>query len=190
MRAHMDEATELKVLADAIQQGAAIVTAQGEVRYANERLATGMLRLPRAQVLGAPIERLVEAEDRAALAACLSTGRQGSAQCELRLAGAEGTLHNVAVSVTSLGGGEAICLFSDLSLQKRHAAADERTRKFLGVLAHEFRGMLATIGYSVAYLKAAAPLDPKAREALEAIDRQTQRLSALVEDLRSVNPKE
>ena len=179
-----------QILADRMQQGAATLSAGGEVIYANERLTASMLKVPRPTVLGAQLERFVVEKDRGALAACLLAARKGNAQCELRLAAADGTPLYVLLSATSLGSGQAICLFSDISLQKRHAATDERTRKFLGMLAHEFRGMLATIGYSAAFLKAGTPLEPKAREAVETIERQTQRLSALVEDLRSVNPKD
>jgi hypothetical protein len=179
-----------QILADRMQQGAATLSPEGEVLYANEKLTASMLKVPRTEVLGARLDRFVPEKERGALAACLTAGRKGSAQCELHLAAANGNPLNVFVSVTSLGGGQVICLFSDISLQKRHAATDERTRKFLGMLAHEFRGMLATIGYSVAYLKAGTTLEPKGREAVDAIERQTQRLSALVEDLRSVNPKD
>ena len=179
-----------QILADRMQQGAATLSAEGEVMYANEKLSASMLKMPRTRVLGAPLANFVAPQDRGALAACLVAGRTGSAQAEVRLLADDGTTLNVHLSVTSLGSGQVICLFSDLSLQKRHAATDERTRKFLGMLAHEFRGMLATIGYSAAYLKAGAELDDKARDAVDTIERQTQRLSALVEDLRSVNPKE
>lgn len=179
-----------QILADRMQQGAVTLSAEGDVLYANERLTASMLKMPRTEVLGHPLERFVAPQDRGALAARLIAGRKGSAQGEVRLVAADGTTLNVHLSVTSLGNGQVICLFSDLSLQKRHAATDERTRKFLGMLAHEFRGMLATISYSAAYLKAGAELDDKGRDAVETIERQTQRLSALVEDLRSVNPRD
>jgi signal transduction histidine kinase len=179
-----------QILADRMQQGAATLSADGEVMYANEKLTASMLKMPRTRVLGARLEDFTSPQDRGALAACLIAGRKGSAQGEIRLVADDGATVNVHLSVTSLGAGQVICLFSDLSLQKRHAATDERTRKFLGMLAHEFRGMLATIGYSAAYLKAGGNLDDKCREAVETIERQTQRLSALVEDLRSVNPRD
>jgi signal transduction histidine kinase len=182
--------TPYQILADRMQQGAASLSADSEIVYANERLTASMLRMPRTRVIGARLEQFVAEKDRGALAACLLSARKAGSQCELRLVASDGTPLHVLLSVHALSGGQLICLFSDLSLQKRHAATDERTRKFLGMLAHEFRGMLATIGYSVAYLKAGSQLEPKARDAVDSIERQTQRLSALVEDLRSVNPKD
>jgi nitrogen-specific signal transduction histidine kinase len=79
---------------------------------------------------------------------------------------------------------------SDLSLQKRHEATDERTRKFLGMMAHEFRNILGPVRHSVDYLKRAGGLDDDCRKMVEVVDRQTTRLLSLVEDLRRVNPKE
>ena len=71
----------------------------------------------------------------------------------------------------------------------RHEAADERTRKFLGMLAHEFRNILGPIQNSALLLKQ-KPLDADARKAVEMIERQADRLLALVEDLRRINPKD
>jgi signal transduction histidine kinase len=79
---------------------------------------------------------------------------------------------------------------SDLRLKKRHQAADERTRKFLGMMAHEFRNILSPIHNSVALLKRMDGLSPEARKAVETIERHTTRLVGLVDDLRSINPKE
>jgi signal transduction histidine kinase len=66
---------------------------------------------------------------------------------------------------------------------------DERTSRFLGTLAHEFRNILGPIANSVAYLKRSPSLDADSRKAVEVIERQAERLLALVEDLRKVNPK-
>jgi signal transduction histidine kinase len=83
-----------------------------------------------------------------------------------------------------------MCLVSDLSLQKRHEATDERTRKFLGMMAHEFRNILGPVRHAVDFLKRVDALDPECRKMVEVIDRQSGRLLQLVEDLRKVNPKE
>ena len=73
--------------------------------------------------------------------------------------------------------------------RKRHEASDERTRRFLGMLAHEFRNILGPINNAAQIVKA-KNLDEEAAKAVEMIERQTGRLLALVEDLRRVNPKE
>jgi signal transduction histidine kinase len=83
-----------------------------------------------------------------------------------------------------------MCLVSDISLQKRHQAADERTRKFLGMMAHEFRNILSPIRNSVEYLKRQDGLDEECKKMVEVVDRQSTRLLGLVEDLRRINPRE
>jgi signal transduction histidine kinase len=83
-----------------------------------------------------------------------------------------------------------MCLVTDLSLQKRHEATDERTRKFLGMMAHEFRNILSPIRTSVDFLKRHHGVDDDARKMVDIIDRQSARLLSLVEDLRLINPRE
>ena len=72
----------------------------------------------------------------------------------------------------------------------RRDNTDERTSRFLGTLAHEFRNILGPINNSVAYLKRSASLDAESRKAVEVIERQAERLLAIIEDLRKINPKE
>ena len=68
-------------------------------------------------------------------------------------------------------------------------AEEDRNRKFLATLAHEFRNILGPIANSVEYLKR-AELDEESRKAVDMIERQTARLLAVVDDLRKINPKE
>jgi len=86
--------------------------------------------------------------------------------------------------------GHKLLLFRDTSLQKRHQAADERNRRFLGMLAHEFRNILGPISFGVAYLKKVEGLSEDCRKTVEVIERQTGRLSSLIEDLHRINPPE
>jgi signal transduction histidine kinase len=106
----------------------------------------------------------------------------------LRRAGSEYV--TTLVTVTAIADGQKMCLVSDISLQKRHEAADERTRKFLGMMAHEFRNILGPIRNAVELLKGREELDEECRKMVDLVDRQSARLLALVEDLRRVNPKE
>ena len=103
---------------------------------------------------------------------------------------ADGQIVATLVTMTAIADGQKMCLVSDVSLQKRHEATDERTRKFLGMMAHEFRNILGPIRHSVDYLQRVDRLDPECRKMVELIDRQSTRLLALVEDLRRINPKE
>jgi PAS domain S-box-containing protein len=172
-----------------MQQGVVIIDAQGTVVYANERLAA-LLATPRGRLSGVPLASLAVNGDHAGLKSLLEAREGQGAQAEVRLRRADGTLVNTLISVSAMADGQKMCLVSDVSLQKRHQATDERTRKFLGMMAHEFRNILGPVRNSVEYLGRAGGLDPECRKMVEVIDRQTQRLVALVEDLRRINPKE
>jgi signal transduction histidine kinase len=108
----------------------------------------------------------------------------------VRLRRADGEFVATLVTVTAIADGQKMCLVSDISLQKRHEATDERTRKFLGIMAHEFRNILGPIRNAVELFKRREDLDEECRKMVDVVDRQSARLLALVEDLRSINPKE
>jgi PAS domain S-box-containing protein len=172
-----------------MQQGVVIVGAQGTIAYANQRMAT-LLGVQRERLAGSSLLKLALNGDEAKLGAVLSARHGASAQSEVRLRRADGEFVTTLVTVTAIADGQKMCLVSDLSLQKRHEATDERTRKFLGMMAHEFRNILGPIRNSVEFLKRREGLDEECRKMVEVVDRQSARLLALVEDLRSVNPKE
>jgi PAS domain S-box-containing protein len=176
---------------DRMQQGVVIVDAQGTITYANQRMAS-LLGTPRERLPGTSLRKLARNGDDASLASLLNAnaGNGASTQAEVRLRGANNEYVTTLVTVTAIADSQKMCLVSDLSLQKRHAATDERTRKFLGIMAHEFRNILGPIRNSVEVLKQRKGLDDECRKMVEVVDRQSARLLALVEDLRSINPRE
>jgi PAS domain S-box-containing protein len=174
---------------DRMQQGVVILGPQGTIAYANQRMAS-LLGMPRERLSGLSLLKLARNGDEASLASVLNARHGASAQAEVRLRRADNEYVTTQVTVTAIADGQKMCLVSDLSLQKRHEAADERTRKFLGMMAHEFRNILGPIRNSVEALKHREGLDEEASKLVEVVDRQSARLLALVEDLRSVNPKE
>jgi PAS domain S-box-containing protein len=176
---------------DRMQQGVVIVDANGSISYANQRMAT-LLGTPRERLVGTSLRSRVRNGDDESLASLLRTsaGNGSSAQAEVRLRRADNEYVTTLMTVTAIADSQKMCLVSDLSLQKRHEAADERTRKFLGMMAHEFRNILGPIRNSVEVLKAREGLDDECRKLVDVVDRQSARLLALVEDLRSINPKE
>lgn len=174
-----------RALVERMRQGAVTVTAEGTVVYANERFVS-TIGLPHGRIVGQPLSTLVAEADRGSFQSMLS-GNDG-AQHELRLRCANGSRPVMLASVTALDG-HRLFLFTDLTEQKRHEASDERTRRFLGMLAHEFRNILGPIGNSTQLLKQ-QDLDEDGKKAIEIIERQTARLLGLVEDLRRINPKE
>lgn len=174
---------------DRMQQGVVIVGAQGVISYANQRMAT-LLGIPRERLAGTSLVKLARNGDEATLGSVLNARQGASAQAEVQLRRANNEYVTTLVTVTAIADSQKMCLVSDLSLQKRHEATDERTRKFLGMMAHEFRNILGPIRNSVETLKLRKDLDDDCRKLVDVVDRQSARLVALIEDLRRVNPKE
>lgn len=174
-----------RLLVERMRQGAVTVQHNGIIAYANERFIAA-IGTPAGRVVGRPLADLVADADRAALQAMLAASENATAELRLRCANGERPV--MLATMTSIDG-HKLFLFTDLTEQKRHEATDERTRRFLGMLAHEFRNILAPIGNATQILKRQA-VDAEGQKAIEIIERQTERLLALVEDLRRVNPKE
>jgi PAS domain S-box-containing protein len=177
--------TPYRVMVERMRQGAVTLSGAGEIVYANERFQT-MIATPHGRLIGSKLAELIAESDRPAFQAMLQA--KDHAQAELRLRSANGE-RPVTLATMSTLDGHKLFLFADLTEQKRHEASDERTRRFLGMLAHEFRNILGPISNSVAMLKH-SQLDGDPRNAVEVIERQTARLVGLVEDLRRINPRE
>jgi len=174
------------MLADRIQQGALTLSAGGAIVYANSRLAR-MLGVAAERLVGTALESYAIPADRAAVRELNSPSNRNGSQAEMRLRRADGESIHALVSVAPLADGQRMCLVTDLTALKRHQAADERTRKFLGILAHEFRGMLNTIEASLELLHA-RDLDRECVTALHSIRQQSEKMRQVVNDLRMINP--
>ena len=79
----------------------------------------------------------------------------------------------------------------DITLQKRVQRelqeADTRKTEFLALLAHELRNPLGPIRHAVKILRARAPSPDELQWATSIIDRQTEHMTRLVEDLLDVS---
>jgi PAS domain S-box-containing protein len=79
----------------------------------------------------------------------------------------------------------------DISLQKKvqreQQEADARKNEFLALLAHELRNPLGPIRHAVKILRARAPSQDELTWATNIIDRQTEHMTRLVEDLLDVS---
>jgi len=82
------------------------------------------------------------------------------------------------------GGAAAVAVFHDVS-EIRHL--EQIRRDFLANASHELRTPLTTIRGYAETLQAGATDDPSLASALQAIERNAQRLSALIDDLLSVS---
>ena len=174
---------------DRMQQGVVIIGPATEVTYVNQRMAE-ILGAQRERLNGVHLTTFAHPADQAKLASLVAARQGSTAQAELRLRRANREYLTTLVTVSAMADGQKMCLVTDLSLQKRHEATDERTRKFLGMMAHEFRNILAPIRTSVDFLLRHDGVDAEGRKMIQIIDRQSARLLSLVEDLRRVNPRE
>ena len=87
-------------------------------------------------------------------------------------------------SGTLIGAGNVLF---DITERKRAQEAlreiDRARNEFLAVLSHELRNPLAAIPFAIELLRPAAAHSPDSKSALEVIDRQTQQIGKLVDDL-------
>lgn len=174
---------------DRMQQGVVITGANGEITYANQRMAE-MLAVHRERLARTALAAFAHPADQPKVASLVAAREGATAQAEARLRRSNGDYVFALLTVTAMADGQKMCLVTDLSLQKRHEATDERSRKFLGMMAHEFRNILSPIRTSVDFLKRHRGVDDDARKMVDIIDRQSARLLSLVEDLRLINPRE
>jgi PAS domain S-box-containing protein len=73
------------------------------------------------------------------------------------------------------------------ALEEALLESDRRKDEFLATLAHELRNPLAPIRYAVKVVEMKGPETPELRWAIEVIERQTQHMARLVDDLLDVN---
>lgn len=171
-----------------MQPGAVMLAADQRVLYVDNMFAA-LAGIARDRVFGAQLAKFIAEPDRDKLSAAISDCHVSPSQVEVRVKRIDGSLLSSNVTVISVTDGRCMCVFTDVAEHRRHLEADERNRKFLAILAHELRNMLGPIRTSVELLKLTS-LEPQALRAVESIERQSNRILKLVEDLRAVNPKE
>ena len=173
-----------RALVDRMQQGAVTVSSNGEVLYANERFA-GMVGRPRDALLG---RRLHAVLGTGAIDSLLED-RDG-AVVEVTLTRKDQSPLPVRIEAERVEGVDAMTLIvEDLTERERHRAIQERARRndhFLAVLAHELRNPLGSIRNAGAIL-ARSDLGPADRAVLGVIERQSETLVRLVDDLLDVH---
>lgn len=174
------------MLADRIHQGALTLSAQGKIVYANARFSR-MLGIAVERIVGTALESHAVPTHRAALSTAVSPQNRNGSQAETLLRRADGESIHALVSVAPLADGQRMCVVTDLTDLKRHQASDERTRKLLAILAHEFRDRLNVMQESMDVLKSRT-LDPECITAVESIAQQSEKMRQVVNDLRMINP--
>jgi PAS domain S-box-containing protein len=173
-----------RALVERMRQGAAAVTESGEILFVNERFAQ-MVGLPQAGFVGGTLGNFVDHGGRPTYDAMLKGSEPAFGAMQIRKMA--GGIVPVSVAVTHLDD-HRLFLFTDMTEQRRHEAADVSNRTFLGLLGHELSAMLDPVGSSLRRLAGSAALEPDLRVELELVERQTQRMRTLIEELKRINP--
>lgn len=131
-----------RVMLEAINEGAATLSEEGIVTWANACLAE-MLKTPLETLLGSQVESSVAPGDRKAFEAILGRSRQEKCKTELDLQASDGSTIPVLVSLSPIpsSGQPAICLVAtDLTEHKLNVeiAAAERVAKAIIEQAAEY----------------------------------------------------
>jgi PAS domain S-box-containing protein len=125
----------------------------------------------------------------------LESGSDGL-QREARFIHRDGHTYDVSVTTSTLRDDRgasvgAIVEAQDISQRKRAQEqlndADRRKDEFLATLAHELRNPLAPVRNAVQYLRLKGPPTPELAWARDVIDRQTQAMTRLIDDLMDVS---
>ena len=179
-------------LVEQMQEGAVLLTAGGDILYANARFAA-LVGEPLASVVGSRIARFVNASDRHDFERLL---RAGSGRRRSRLIGSEAGAFEVSLSLTttaSTSGDRLNLIVTDLrellaaTNHRDRAERDNRTKdEFLAMLAHELRTPLGAIANAVRVLEAARAEGESAARAHEVIAQQVGHISQLIGDLLDV----
>jgi PAS domain S-box-containing protein len=78
---------------------------------------------------------------------------------------------------------QAVDFIENARVHARLKAADRRKDEFLATLSHELRNPIGPLRHAVEILRASKLLSAEARRALDVIDRQSQQMTRLVDDL-------
>jgi signal transduction histidine kinase len=175
-----------EMLLDRIAQGVLIASWDGKVTYANHTLAA-MARLQHSSLPGSPLLELVREAERERLGIALGAGRESVTHQRFALLRPDASELPVLMTFAPLAHGQASCLVTDLTDQKRREESADRLSNFLGTLAHELRGILSPMRRSLSILEGEQGLHEDGQRAVETMRRQAERMLLLVEDLRKIN---
>ena len=196
---HSGESDFLRLL-DKLPAAAYTCDADGLITYYNKQALDLWGREPK---LRDPIDRFcgsfklysVDGEllshDKCWMALALLTDRD-QIGCEIVMERPDGERRNILAYASPIHDGSggligAVNILVDISERKRTEEAlketDRARNEFLAVLSHELRNPLATIPFAIEILRPAVVNSPDLQSALEVIQRQTQELAKLVDDL-------
>ena len=187
-----------RLLVEQMPQAAASLTTGGIILHGNRRFA-GLLARPLDMLVGKPIHDFLAPESREPFESLLREAATAEVRTETTLQRGDGTRVPAYLGISSLCEGPlGMCVIvTDLTEQKHFAElkraqealreADRRKNEFVAILAHELRNPLGPIRNAARILKLKGPQDPELRSPIEMIERQTEQLARLLDDLLDVS---
>jgi two-component system phosphate regulon sensor histidine kinase PhoR len=166
--------SDLEALLNSMKDGVIAVSADMKVLWANDAIST-MVRQPLR--IGAPVTELVRHPDfLATLRAALET-KQRESTIATSLAGRG----SFSITAEPLPDGGVVSVLHDISEIER---VEKTRRDFIANVSHELRTPLTSIrGYAETLLDSDQAVNGNAREFLQVIRRNAERMSRLTEDL-------
>lgn len=191
-----------RVLVESMSEGAATLSTDGVILYANPRLAA-LLDISRTELTGTRLTEWTETPDTGLLEKMFQVSKSKSVSGELNMVNKSGVSLPVHASLSPLRlDDDQFCcaIISDQRLAKHHADleeaakrirdanerlrdADQRKDQFLATLAHELRNPLAPIRNAAHVIKVLEHDDTRLEQARQMIERQVSHMTRLVDDL-------
>lgn len=181
-----------RTLVEQMQDGAAILTPEGDIIYCNQSFAR-LISTPLQEVIGAPVTRYFEGDARKLLDSLLAAG---SGKRRTRISAPDGRALDVLLSLTSTATDEVkrrslivtdLTELSDAQIGRERAQQQSHAKdEFMAMLAHELRNPLSAISAALEVLQPGGSNEVAAERARTIIARQTRNLSRLVDDLLEV----
>jgi len=135
-----------RLLVEQMQQGAAMLQADGNIIYCNSRLAE-FLKIPHERVIGTPLHDFIVSDDRSIYEDLLSQGRTRSSRGEVRLRRRDGGIIPAYLTFNALPrdcGAEIGVLITDLTAVLQTKEALRTLASHLGLVEQRERHRLAT----------------------------------------------
>ncbi|MDX6504267.1 MAG: two-component system, cell cycle sensor histidine kinase and response regulator CckA, partial [Gaiellaceae bacterium] len=175
-----------RMFVENMRDGAATLSTDGLVLYANQRLAE-LLSCSKDELVGSPFAKFVAGDF--ALGLDDATGAGATVELELLDAGGVAVPALIGVTRLEVEGDALVCVtLTDLRAQKgleqqlRQAQRMEAIGSLAGGIAHDFNNLLTVIrGYSSILVHEKA--EPETREAIERIDQAAVRATELTAQL-------
>jgi two-component system, sensor histidine kinase len=181
-----------RTLVEQMQEGAAILTPEGDVLYCNRRFSE-LLGICLENAIGLPVIRFFAFAEREGMAALL---KAGEGKRRTRLLSADGRYVDVYVSLTRASSQDVerrnlivadLSQLIDAQVGRDRAEKESRAKdQFMAILAHELRNPLSAISAAAEILQSDRSGHNTISHATSVIARQSEQLSRLVDDLLDV----